>query len=353
MKFLKKGLNIIYFCTADRVPSGGAKTIYNHSDLINNLKLPNITSEILHIKKKKISKWNTSLKKILKIKQNNYFGWKASEIKVVKNFKSKWFKNKIKIKENFIFDKKKDFIIFPEIFAHFSKKLCVENKIPYAIFVQNGYSLNSTSDYKTLNESYNKAKFILSYSKDISNCIKTAFPNCANKILKTNISIDIRKFNLKTNKTNTITFMPRKLPEHSEHLIFFLRKHLPKPWKIKALHNLKENEVYNYLCKSKIFLSFSNMEGLGIPPIEAAIAGNKVIGYTGEGGKGYWHKPIFSEISNGDFSKFHSEIINFIKKGKLNNKEFRIGRKKIIKNFSPELEEKKIKLMLKKINSFY
>ena len=221
MKFLKKGLNIIYFCTADRVPSGGAKTIYNHSDLINNLKLPNITSEILHIKKKKISKWNTSLKKILKIKQNNYFGWKASEIKVVKNFKSKWFKNKIKIKENFIFDKKKDFIIFPEIFAHFSKKLCVENKIPYAIFVQNGYSLNSTSDYKTLNESYNKAKFILSYSKDISNCIKTAFPNCANKILKTNISIDIRKFNLKTNKTNTITFMPRKLPEHSEHLIFF------------------------------------------------------------------------------------------------------------------------------------
>ena len=34
----------------------------------------------------------------------------------------------------------------------------------------------------------------------------------------------------------------------------------------------------------KIFLSFSSLEGLGLPPVEAALAGNHVIGYTGEGG---------------------------------------------------------------------
>ena len=30
------------------------------------------------------------------------------------------------------------------------------------------------------------------------------------------------------------------------------------------------------------------MEGLGLTPLEAAKEGNKVIGYTGEGGKDYW-----------------------------------------------------------------
>ena len=37
-----------------------------------------------------------------------------------------------------------------------------------------------------------------------------------------------------------------------------------------------------------------------MPPLEAAIAGNKVIGYTGGGGKEYWNKPIFEEIQSGD-----------------------------------------------------
>ena len=31
----------------------------------------------------------------------------------------------------------------------FTKNICIKNKISYAIFVQNGYSLNSTNDFKT------------------------------------------------------------------------------------------------------------------------------------------------------------------------------------------------------------
>ena len=86
-----------------------------------------------------------------------------------------------------------------------------------------------------------------------------------------------------------------------------------------------------------------------MPPVEAAIAGNKVIGYTGEGGKEYWHEPVFTEIQNGDFSKFIIEILKFVKKGK-KDKKFNSGRKKIIKNFSLELEIKKIKYMLNRIS---
>ena len=44
--------------------------------------------------------------------------------------------------------------------------------------------------------------------------------------------------------------------------------------------------VWAFLYFSAVYCS--NLEGLGLPPLETAIAGNKVIGYTGEGGKEYW-----------------------------------------------------------------
>ncbi len=56
MKNISNPLNLIYFCTAEKGPSGGAKIVYNHSDQINKLNITNLTSEIIHIKKKKISK---------------------------------------------------------------------------------------------------------------------------------------------------------------------------------------------------------------------------------------------------------------------------------------------------------
>ena len=55
MKNISNPLNLIYFCTAEKGPSGGAKIVYNHSDHINNLNIGNLTSEIIHIKKKKIN----------------------------------------------------------------------------------------------------------------------------------------------------------------------------------------------------------------------------------------------------------------------------------------------------------
>ena len=79
--------------------------------------------------------------------------------------------------------------------------------------------------------------------------------------------------------------MPRKQKKHSELILNFLKSNLPRKWKLKAIHNMSEKEVFKNLTKSKIFLSFSELEGLPLPPIEAALAGNQVIGYTGEGGE--------------------------------------------------------------------
>tara|TARA_B100000029_G_C17533178_1_gene943954 strand:- start:686 stop:1732 length:1047 start_codon:yes stop_codon:yes gene_type:complete len=346
---MNRPLNIIYVSTTEKGPSGGVKIIYDHSEQINRLNLKNITSEILNFKKKKISKWKGSFRKVLKLKNTDFTGWSTKDVAIDKNFRSSWFKNKVKVKTNMSFNKEKDFIIFPEIFSHFAKKFCIDKKIPYGIFALNGYTLKPTNDYKTLEEVYKKAKIILSISDDISKCVKLAFPTCENKILKVGVSLG-KNFNYNIKKTNLITYMPRKMQQHSDQVIFFLRKYISSSWKIKKIHNMKEHEVSKLLLQSKIFLSFSGFEGLGMPPIEAAIAGNKVIGYTGEGGKEVWKKPIFSEIPSGNILKFVEEIIKNTKKNFPKGKTL-TQRKKIIKKFSLEAQKLSVIKMIKLIRN--
>ena len=167
------------------------------------------------------------------------------------------------------------------------------------------------------------------------------------KIINVKYSIDFNKFK-KTKKKNIITYMPRKLKKHSELVVSFLKNYLPKKWKLKPLINLSDKEVYRNLAESKIFLAFSELEGLPLPPVEAAISGNKVIGYTGEGGKEYWRKPIFIEIKSSEIKDFCKKIlINLNLKNFIKNSSKQ--RKKLSKMFSLEEEHNAIKNFLKKI----
>ena len=239
----------------------------------------------------------------------------------------------------------------PEIFAHFAKDLLIKQDINYAIFVQNGLAINFTSESKTLNEVYTKAKFIISVSSHIDKCIKKAFNVNHNKILRINQSIDSIKFNYKS-KLNLITYMPRKLPTHSNLVIFFLKKNLPKSWKILPIKDMTHKNVIQSLKKSKVFLSFSNLEGFGLPPIEAASLGNMVIGYTGEGGDEDWKFPIFKKVEQGNILNFVKKIEDTLIK-QINSKLIENHRLKILKKYSHSNQIKKITIMLNKLKKYY
>ena len=337
--------NIIFFINSEKKPSGGRKIIYQFSNFINQQK--NFKSYVLHVEKKKTAKFLLSLKKKFNI-HNNYTGWNFKELKVSKKINLSWYNEKIKLKNNFKFNKNNDFVILPEIFAHFADDFLIKEKIPYSIFVQNGYAIFPTNNKKKLDLAYKNAKFILSYSKNIDDCVLRAFPECKYKIFKVVPAIDAIKLRPKA-KQNLITYMPRKLFKHSELIVSFLERYLPKKWKLKALTNLNEKKVFSILRISKIFMSFSDLEGLGMPPIEAAIAGNKVIGYTGEAGKEYWKKPIFTEIKNGELLYFCEKILQ-----NLNNKNFfnnsKSQRKKLAKKYSLSSQNTSLKNFLNKIN---
>jgi len=269
MKNLRK--NIIFIVDAQKNPSGGGKKIYDYSNYINSLN--NYSSEITHIKKKKID---------------------------------------------------------------------------YAILVQNAYSIYPTNNFKVLKESYKKAKFIIYYSKEIKNGILRAFPNYKLNLFEFTNAVNIEKINFE-NKRNIISYMPRKMPLHSFLVTNYLKEYLPKKWKLVPIHNLSSKKTFLVLKKSKIFLSFSFLEGFGMPPLEAALAGNKVIGYTGEAGREYWKEPIFTKVESGNIFKFCDKILK-----NLNNQNFirisNLKRKKIIEKYSVNLEHKKIDKFLSKIN---
>jgi glycosyltransferase involved in cell wall biosynthesis len=100
-------------------------------------------------------------------------------------------------------------------------------------------------------------------------------------------------------------------------------------------------EVATKLGESKIFMSFSELEGLGLPPIEAALAGNLVVGYTGQGGKEYWHAPLFEEIANGDIRGFSQAVLNAIQRldnGEIDVQQCSDARSRLAQQYHAELE---------------
>ena len=91
-----------------------------------------------------------------------------------------------------------------------------------------------------------------------------------------------------------------------------------------------------------------------MPPLEAAIAGNKVIGYTGGGGKEYWRKPIFEEIQSGDLKHFSEKILDTVNNFPVNwHKKTLPHRKKLINKYSEINEKKLVKKLINKIYSLY
>ena len=348
-------INIIYLLPEMKEPSGGAKVIYNHSLILNNID-KNIKSKIIHLKKNFFYKVELSLSKRIEFFNKKDSGWDGKKMKLSKKFRPKknWYNKKIVLGDNLNFDKKKDFIIIPEIWAHFAVDLkFAEKGINYAIFVQGFYHMNSTNNFVNLKKSYEEAKLIVTTSKYSVSYLRTMFPKIRNKIFKINLSIDSNKFKIKK-KLNLITYMPRKLPAHSDLLLFYLKNLLPKNWKILPLINISEKKLINTLSVSKIFLSFSNFEGMGMPPVEAALSGNKIIGYVGGGGSEYWKKPIFLKVEHGEIEDFAKKIISNIKSYKTSwIRDTKKNRLILAQYYSKKSEKEALVLLSNKILKFF
>ena len=108
------------------------------------------------------------------------------------------------------------------------------------------------------------------------------------------------------------------------------------------------------LDESSIFLSFSELEGFGLPPVEAALSGNFVIGYTGNAGAEYFSNPNFNAVPAGNIHRYTEIIINYIRLLEDNNiviPNIFSACNEIAHQFSKKKEEESLLHFVKQIES--
>lgn len=317
-------INIIFVLPASEKPAGGSIVTHHHSLTINKLGHKGFQSQVIY----------------------------PAELQ----YDTNKFNSQSIYKRDPNFDKDKDFVLIPEMMACRYAPIFLKLGIKYGIHVQNGYSLGlevllKIDDFSTLKHVYEAADLIIANSEDTLENVKTVFPDVSEKIIRSYFVINKAKYQQVENKQNIITYMPRKLGKHSALVLLFLGDKLPANWSIKAIDGVTEQEVYDIFYESKIFLSFSEFEGLAMPPAMAAMSGNKVIGYTGEANKEYFHLPCFEEVYCGDIKEFVRKILAAVERFDAGEENLDLTSIDYLKDlFSEERQQSFIRELVEKVD---
>jgi glycosyltransferase involved in cell wall biosynthesis len=231
--------------------------------------------------------------------------------------------------------------------------------VRFGIFVQNGYYTDPVLPEQPpalFDLVYQAADLVLSISEDSGQMVALNYPRLdPDRILRVQYSVHERFLapnDAGAKSSSCITFMPRKMGAHAVRVVFALRQHLPPRWEIRAIHNVNEATVAAMLTASRIFLSFSEFEGLPLPPLEAALAGNLVIGYTGQGAKEYWHAPNFQEVHQGDVRGFVTaacQASREVDAMRLTRADLAPGIEHLARRFSPVAEAENLCVLIGRI----
>jgi len=105
-------------------------------------------------------------------------------------------------------------------------------------------------------------------------------------------SIDSSLYLPTSKKIRQIAFMPRKLGSDAEFIHAAFVRMYPAYADVHwvAIHQLTRKEAAKVLSESAVFLSLSNKESFGLPPLEAMASGCVVAGFHGDGGREYMNQ---------------------------------------------------------------
>lgn len=314
-------MRIIYGSPPTNEPSGGVKVIYRHAELLRNLGI-------------------------------DAYVWLPGD----QDFICDWFDHRAAVIRTGDLSPGTDFLIVPEIWATGYVRVLKSMGFRVGIFVQNAYLTHVNLDPGNSNgirDAYFSADLVFSISTDTSRYLSEILLVPASKLIELRYSVDRTLF-YPAMKLPLITYMPRKMGEHSGRVVSIISGLLPSNWEIRALDRLSERAVASALSRSILFLAFSEFEGLPVPPVEAALAGNIVIGYHGQGGREYWTSPNFVEIQQGDIQRFVFEVLDKVvevSSGQLNLGELNSGINFLAASFSVERERSMLMRMVEAISA--
>jgi len=149
---------------------------------------------------------------------------------------------------------------------------------------------------------------IISTSEYISRQAAFCYPEKKNFSIKLGYDHNIFRIS-ESNKKRQIAYMPRRRSGDSRNILQALeRRGSLKGWSVTAIDKLSFHQVAGVLRESMIFLSFSQREGFGLPPLEAMASGCLVVGFHGIGGAEFFDQSYCYPIPEDDICLFQETL---------------------------------------------
>lgn len=229
-----------------------------------------------------------------------------------KDYKPSWFETTVPVFDDVRIVTKDDIVVMHEE-GVWAFDYVMANKPRYLIINQgaqssiaNNVGMNIT--YGFVRSIYDGALGVITISPYISDFVHITFGVPREKIYHVDNMID-GYFQQNVPKTNNILVMMKSHSLGNELLLKVFAERYPN-WSLEVISGYSHREVADAMARSKIFVFFASNQGEGspLPPVEAAIAGCKVIGSSGVGGSFIFQDPIFTEVGYNDIVDFIAQM---------------------------------------------
>lgn len=312
----KNDAGTIYYVAPDfDRPSGGARTLYRHVDILNS---EGLSATIVHTRK---------------------------------GFSYSWFGHQTRIayaKDLTIGPY--DIVVVPEVYGRSIRNL--PQGVRHIIFNQGAYltfAQENVDSEATASVYLNKRDLvgIMVVSNDSLEYMQYAFPGvCVQRVHQ---SIDPNIFYpSKQPHGKRIAFMPRRYISDIVQVLQILRaRGALQGWDLLPIHGKSPAETAELLRSAAIFLTAHHQEGFGLPPVEAMACGCLVAGFPGHGGREYL-KPEWSfPVEQGDVKSLARTVEHLLTEFELNPAAMHAiaqkGMQHVRAVYSPERERNDVK----------
>jgi hypothetical protein len=219
----------------------------------------------------------------------------------------RWFEHKTRVvSSGLVAVNQGDVIVVPEVYGGSIRDL--PRGIRQVIFNQGAYlMLDSFAKDPGATAPYidnPDLAAVLVVSEDSAAVVKYAFPGIS--VRRVRQGLDRTLLHPPTEaKLRRISYMPRRRAHEAACVLELLKlRGVLHDWEVIAIDRRTEAEVADLLRTTQIFLSFSQLEGFGLPALEALACGCLVVGYHGFGGREFFRRPFAIAIEDGDMVAF-------------------------------------------------
>jgi hypothetical protein len=200
----------------------------------------------------------------------------------------------------------RDVIVVPELYG--ASILDLPTGVRQVIFNQNAYmTLDSLAAGPAAAAPYvDNADLaaVVVVSDDSAEVLEHAFPGTP--IRRIRLGIDPAIYHPPAEAApRRIAHMPRRRADAAAQVLRLLElRGVLDDWELVAIDGCSDVEVAELLRSSRIFLSFSEREGFGLPPCEALACGCLVVGFDGFAGREFFRPPFAESVEDGDVVAF-------------------------------------------------